>query len=72
MPRPYTLYTEAERLAILATAFAEQLSATHVLERFGVKPVTYYSWRRKRGLKSTQGQRPSTASHGSLEQESVA
>jgi transposase-like protein len=57
MPRPYRLYTEAERVAILAAALAEGLSATEVLRRYGVKPVTYYSWRKKSGLKSTRGRR---------------
>ena len=58
MPRAYKLYTETERMTILATAMAEQLSATDVLRRFGVKPVTYYLWRKKSGLKSAHGRRP--------------
>ena len=58
MPRTYKTYTEAERLTILATAMAEGLSATDVHERFGVRPVTYYSWRKKNGLKSPTGRPP--------------
>jgi transposase-like protein len=57
VPRAYKSYTEAERFTILATAVAEQLSATEVQRRFGVKPVTYYSWRKKCCLKSTHGLR---------------
>ena len=58
MPRAYKTYTEAERLTILATAMAEGLSATDVHERFGVRPVTYYSWRKKNGLKTPTGRPP--------------
>jgi len=58
VPREYRTYTEGQRLLILATAIAEGLSATDVHQRFGVKPVTYYSWRQKAGLKSSRGQRP--------------
>lgn len=57
MPREYKTYVQAERLSILATAVTEQLSATKVQQRFGVKPVTYYSWRKKNGLKSPRGRR---------------
>ena len=64
MPRAYKTYTEAERLAILATAAAEQMSATDVHQRFGVKPVTYYSWRKKCGLKSPRGMRHQGRSAG--------
>lgn len=63
MPRSYTTYSAAERLTILATAIAEHLSATDVYQRFGVKPVTYYSWRKKHGLRNPTGRpaRPETA-----------
>jgi len=57
VPRAYNAYTLTERLTILATAVAEGLSATEVHQRFGVKPVTYYSWRKKCGLKSSHGRR---------------
>lgn len=60
MPRAYRTYTPEERLEILATAISEGLSATDVHKRFGVKPVTYYLWRRKGGLKSVHGRRSST------------
>src|ERR1051325_8140164 len=58
VPRAYKLYTEPERLAILAAATAERLSATDVNRRFGVKPVTYYSWRMRAGIKSATGRPP--------------
>jgi transposase len=58
VPRAYKTYTEAERLLILSTAMAEGLSATEVHMRFGVRPVTYYSWRKKNGLKSSRGRPP--------------
>ncbi len=56
--RDYRTYTEAERRHIVAVAEAEGLSATRVQERFGVKPVTYYLWRKKSGLRSPRGRRP--------------
>lgn len=40
-------YSDAERQNILATAKREGLTAAKVKERFGVTPVTYYSWRKK-------------------------
>ena len=42
-------YSDAERQNILATAEREGLTAAKVKERFGVTPVTYYSWRKKSG-----------------------
>ncbi len=38
--------TKAERARILAAADREGLTAPQVQKRFGVKPVTYYSWRK--------------------------
>ncbi len=38
--------TPAERAKILAVASRERLTAQQVQQRFGVKPVTYYSWRK--------------------------
>jgi transposase-like protein len=51
-------YTEAQREKILAAAQAEGLTALDVRKRFGVTPVTYYSWRKKRGIKGPRGRRP--------------
>ncbi|MCC6350211.1 MAG: hypothetical protein IT347_11555 [Candidatus Eisenbacteria bacterium] len=47
-----------ERQRILATAEREGLTALQVQKRFGVKPVTYYSWRKKVGLKGRRGRKP--------------
>jgi len=38
--------TPAERAKILAAADRDGLTALQVQKRFGVKPVTYYSWRK--------------------------
>jgi transposase-like protein len=43
-------YTAEQRAKILAAAKAEKLTAAQVQKRFGVTPVTYYSWRKKTGL----------------------
>ena len=51
----------AERAKILAAAQAEGLTALDVQKRFGVKPVTYFSWRKKLGLKGRRGRRPAVA-----------
>ena len=51
-------YTEAQRQTILATAAEEGLTAEGVKKQFGVTPVTYYSWRKKNGIKGPRGRRP--------------
>ncbi len=51
----------AERAKIIAAAQAKGLTALEVQKRFGVKPVTYYSWRKKLGLKGQRGRRPAVA-----------
>jgi len=53
--RERRIYTEKRRAIILATAAKEGLTAEGVQKRFGVKPVTYYSWRKKSGVRSGQG-----------------
>jgi transposase-like protein len=42
-------YTAAQRALVLATAQKEGLTAAQVEKKFGVAPVTYYSWRKKVG-----------------------
>jgi transposase-like protein len=42
-------YSGAQRTNILETAKREGLTASQVKTRFGVTPVTYYSWRKKTG-----------------------
>jgi hypothetical protein len=48
-------YTSAQRTAILAAARKESLTALQVRKKFGVTPVTYYSWRKKSGLTRRRG-----------------
>ena len=42
-------YTPAQRTTILAAAQKGGLTAAQVQRKFGVTPVTYYSWRKKTG-----------------------
>lgn len=44
-----TRYTSTQKQTILAAAQKEGLTAIQVQKKFGVTPVTYYSWRRKTG-----------------------
>jgi transposase-like protein len=48
-------YSAAERAKVLATARAENLTALQIQKKFGVTPVTYYSWRKKGGLTRRRG-----------------
>ena len=48
-------YTNAQRTSILAAARKESLTALQVQKKFGVTPVTYYSWRKKTGLTHRRG-----------------
>jgi transposase-like protein len=59
-------YTEAQRTEILAAAQKEGLTALQVQKKFGVTPVTYYSWRKKKGLRGPRGRRPAALSGGDL------
>lgn len=54
-------YTESQRQEILAAAQKDGLTALAVQKRFGVTPVTYYSWRKKLGLKGKRGRKPAAA-----------
>jgi transposase-like protein len=51
-------YTPRKRAAILAAAVRENLTANDVKKKFGVVPVTYYSWRKKEGLTGPRGRKP--------------
>ena len=65
--RPRKTYTEVQRQDILAAAQKESLTALQVQKKFGVRPVTYYSWRKKQGLKGPRGRRPAvTVASGDL------
>ena len=48
--RPRRRYSTVAKARILKVAAAESLTAQQVQARFGVKPVTYYSWRKKAKL----------------------
>src|SRR5437764_15281863 len=52
-------YTEARRTEILAAAQKENLTANDVKKKFGVTPVTYYSWRKKEGVGGRRVLQPS-------------
>jgi transposase-like protein len=56
-----TKYTAEQRAKVLATAKAEGLTATQVRKKFGVTPVTYYSWRKKSGVTRKRGARTAAA-----------
>ena len=53
-------YSGQRRAEILQAATRDNLTATDVMKRFGVIPVTYYSWRRKERLVGRHGLRTST------------
>ena len=64
--RPRKSYTPQKRAEILAAAQKGNLTANEVKKKFGVTPVTYYSWRKKEGLIGRRGRRPGLlASSGS-------
>ena len=48
-------YTTGQRNSILAAARKDGLTALQVQKKFGVTPVTYYSWRKKLGLTRRRG-----------------
>jgi transposase-like protein len=54
-------YTNAQRTAILSAARNESLTALQVQKKFGVTPVTYYSWRKKTGLTARGGRAAGSA-----------
>src|SRR5437773_12355871 len=56
--RPRKTYTPQKRAEILAAAQRESLTANDVKKKYGVTPVTYYSWRKKEGLVGRRGRRP--------------
>ena len=51
-------YSDAQRRTILEAAQRDGLTAMDVKKRFGVTPVTYYSWRKKTGAVARRGRRP--------------
>src|SRR5205809_1930245 len=59
-------YTEEQRSNILTAARKDALTALQVQRKFGVTPVTYYSWRKKTGLTRRRGGPIGTAAGSSL------
>jgi transposase-like protein len=57
-------YTESQRTTILAAARKDGLTALDVQKKFGVTPVTYYSWRKKQGLTARRGRGPARMTAG--------
>ena len=55
-------YTIEQRKKILEAATSSNLTAFEVQKKFGVTPVTYYSWRKKAGLKGPRGRKPGKGS----------
>lgn len=64
--RKRTQYSASQRKTVLATAIREKLTAGQVQKRFGVKPVTYYSWRKKTGVARPKGGRSAPGLVGSV------
>ena len=56
--RKRTKYSDEQRTQILTTAKRDGLTATQVQKKFGVTPVTYYSWRKKTGVAARRGRGP--------------
>ena len=54
-PRKRQKYSEEQRTTILAAARKDGLTAAQVQKKFGVTPVTYYSWRKKTGIAGRRG-----------------
>ena len=50
-------YTPAQRSEILQAAQKQGLTAAQVQKKYGVTPVTYYSWRKKSGAAGRRGRR---------------
>jgi len=57
-------YTESQRQEILNAALKDGLTALQVQKKFGVTPVTYYSWRKKKGIRGPRGRRPALVARG--------
>jgi transposase-like protein len=53
--RKRTQYSAEQKKTILAAALKDKLTALQVKRKFGVTPVTYYSWRKKSGLVARRG-----------------
>ena len=56
-------YTDEQKKTILAAAQKDGLTAAQVQQKYGVKPITYYSWRKKTGVAGRRG-RPAGSGRG--------
>ncbi len=50
-------YTPAERSRILAAAKREGLSGAAAAKKFGISQLTFYTWRKKAGVRGRRGRR---------------
>ncbi len=57
-------YTDEQKKTILAAAQKDGLTAAQVQQKFGVKPITYYSWRKKTGVAGRRGRPAGAARRG--------
>src|SRR5512141_2630506 len=57
-------YSNEQREQILAAAQKDGLTALDVQKKFGVTPVTYYSWRKKTGASARRGRGASAGGVG--------
>ncbi len=57
-------YSPELRQEIMETATRDGLTALDVKKKFGVTPVTYYSWRKKSGAVAKRGRGPAKISAG--------
>ncbi len=72
MPKPRRKrhnYSSEKRVTILQAAQKQGLTAVQVQKRFGVTPVTYYSWRRKYGAAGRRTATVARAHGGGLERQ---
>lgn len=60
-------YSNAKRISILQAAQSQGLTALDVKKRYGVTPVTYYSWRRKYGAGTTTRVAKTRGRNGGIE-----
>lgn len=57
-------YTPAEKAKILAAARNEKLTGAQVAKRFGVSPLSYYTWRKKAGAAARRGPKAGSRTRG--------
>src|SRR5439155_16717221 len=62
-------YTDEKRASILAAADKDKLTAKQVQAKFGVTPVTFYSWRKKKAGGARRGRPAGPKPNGGLAQQ---